>query len=337
MKINDLAESFKHDVDHMSGPRVKLADTNCKTCHGRKVLYKTPDGKKHADNKKGAKKIKCTVCKGTGSLNESHSWRTRERADADTFFRVNPDSGRLQSRSILQTDTARYQTSKDEGWVQDKKQALRDAGIFRSKFDSKKWVKKDDTTGKWVEVFPYGKSDIVDEAGREWKSIGNGRMVKNPSYTPPAPRVKVTKEKKPAYDFPAIWGEVEHAVSQSIPDVDPWDYIIPNLRKKFGIDPDRVDVSRLLDKAAKVSGYKNYTQYLVDMWDSYNETTGNNEPNPWKPIDEESYYDYHASKSSTSKPSDGKTPKKEYDAHKALGGKSGADPEVMRRLGVRSE
>lgn len=52
--------------DYTPGATKKYISTNCTTCHGRQVMYKTPDGKLHADNKQGAKKISCPVCKGTG-------------------------------------------------------------------------------------------------------------------------------------------------------------------------------------------------------------------------------------------------------------------------------
>jgi hypothetical protein len=51
--------------DYTSGKTVKHTSTNCTTCHGRKMMYKLDD-KLHADNKKGATKIKCPTCKGTG-------------------------------------------------------------------------------------------------------------------------------------------------------------------------------------------------------------------------------------------------------------------------------
>lgn len=60
--------------DYMPGPRVKFDNTNCTTCHGRKFLYKTPDGKLHPDNKVGAKRVVCNQCNGTGDkLSESFS------------------------------------------------------------------------------------------------------------------------------------------------------------------------------------------------------------------------------------------------------------------------
>lgn len=51
--------------DYTSGATQKHANTNCTTCHGRKVMYKL-DGKLLADNKVGAVKVKCPTCHGTG-------------------------------------------------------------------------------------------------------------------------------------------------------------------------------------------------------------------------------------------------------------------------------
>jgi hypothetical protein len=62
----ELGESsFKYDVDHMSGPRVPLTNTNCTTCSGRKRMYSL-GGSLFADNKKGATPVICPTCKGTG-------------------------------------------------------------------------------------------------------------------------------------------------------------------------------------------------------------------------------------------------------------------------------
>lgn len=58
-------EGFPHDVDHMPGQTIKHQNTNCTACSGRKSMYKL-GGKLHADNKKGATKVVCPTCKGTG-------------------------------------------------------------------------------------------------------------------------------------------------------------------------------------------------------------------------------------------------------------------------------
>ena len=68
-KVKGVAEGLPGSLsksDYTPGATKKYTSTNCTTCHGRQVMYKTPDGKLHADNKQGAKKISCPVCKGTG-------------------------------------------------------------------------------------------------------------------------------------------------------------------------------------------------------------------------------------------------------------------------------
>jgi len=62
--------NFPYDVDHMPGAtRKDLSPKGCTTCHGRRFVYKLPDGDPfdytRADNPgKGAKRIVCPTCKG---------------------------------------------------------------------------------------------------------------------------------------------------------------------------------------------------------------------------------------------------------------------------------
>jgi hypothetical protein len=78
-------------------------------------------------------------------LNEKYdSWD-----EADVMYRVN--DGRLQQRSVKHAQRAQ---AAREGYCDSQQQALKKAGIFPSKFDPKKFVKK--MGDKWVQVFPYG-------------------------------------------------------------------------------------------------------------------------------------------------------------------------------------
>lgn len=61
-----VSESFPYDVDHMPGRTIKHQSNNCTTCHGRQYMYRL-DGKLYADNKRGATRLKCPTCHGTGS------------------------------------------------------------------------------------------------------------------------------------------------------------------------------------------------------------------------------------------------------------------------------
>ena len=58
--------------DYTPGETKKHESSNCKTCCGRKVMYKL-DGKLFADNKKGATKVKCSACNGTGDKSVKES------------------------------------------------------------------------------------------------------------------------------------------------------------------------------------------------------------------------------------------------------------------------
>lgn len=77
MRLNEitLSEAGYPEVDHMPGPVLRGKDSplskGCTTCHGRKAVYKLPDGSTRADNVKGAKRIACPACKGTGTLSEA--------------------------------------------------------------------------------------------------------------------------------------------------------------------------------------------------------------------------------------------------------------------------
>jgi hypothetical protein len=74
-----INEAFPYDVDHMPGQTKKFVNTNCTTCHGRKIMYKL-NGELYADNRVGAVKVKCPTCKGTGDkLAEAKSLTKRVR------------------------------------------------------------------------------------------------------------------------------------------------------------------------------------------------------------------------------------------------------------------
>jgi len=312
-----VTEDFSHDVDHMNGPHGKLKDTNCKTCCGRKVLYKTPDGKKHADNKKGAKKIKCTACKGTG-INEGWGAAGQQR-EHDAYvaawkallekYADNPEVMKhLKSKDLYYNIKPEYAEAK----------ALKAVGLPHDK--SKIW----EAFGG--EINPK----YIAKANKERK-----QKEREAELAARAAAKAANKKTKSTVDYSSLWHEVEDAVGKAVPDVDPMDYILPKLRK-YGIDTNG-GATKYLDRAAKTAGYKSYDQYLIDMWDAYNEVNGIDEPNPWKAVDETSYYDYHAkdSKGTSTKPE--RDIKRGYDAHNALGGGRAIDPEIMKSLGIKAE
>lgn len=71
--------------------------------------------------------------------------------EADEMYRIG-DDGRMKSRSFKH---ALLGQARKEGYSDSHEAALKRAGIFKSKFDPKKYVKKNGD--KWVQVFPYGK------------------------------------------------------------------------------------------------------------------------------------------------------------------------------------
>jgi hypothetical protein len=69
-----------------------------------------------------------------------------------------------------------------------------------------------------------------------------------------------------------IWSIISNAVGNSIPDGDPIDYIMPQLRRMFNLGRDEwpEKLNKLMDQACRMHGYsKSYNDYLADMWDSY--------------------------------------------------------------------
>ena len=67
----EVSEGFPYN-DHMPGATrhdlaQKMRDRNCKTCSGHKVMYKL-DGAMYRDNRKGAVRVTCPTCKGTGDM-----------------------------------------------------------------------------------------------------------------------------------------------------------------------------------------------------------------------------------------------------------------------------
>ena len=59
-----------------------------------------------------------------------------------------------------------------EGWRYEQIDALRDAGIIRSKFDPSKWVQKQGD-GKWKQVYPYGKPGVAEAGNTQVDEISS--------------------------------------------------------------------------------------------------------------------------------------------------------------------
>jgi hypothetical protein len=71
----------------------------------------------------------------------------------DVLYRVNRDTGKLMYKNVKHINISAEQR---KGWQYDREKALNAAGIYRSKYDDKKFIRRDRVTGKYVEVFPFG-------------------------------------------------------------------------------------------------------------------------------------------------------------------------------------
>jgi hypothetical protein len=72
--------------------------------------------------------------------------------EADVMYVVR--DGRLKQKSVQH---ALKRQASNEGYCDSPEQALRRAGIIKSKFDPKKFVQK--VGDKWVPAFPFGKPE----------------------------------------------------------------------------------------------------------------------------------------------------------------------------------
>ena len=79
--------------------------------------------------------------------------------ESNIGYRYDSGSGRVAQRMIPNSEET---AARREGWREFPDDALRAAGIIRSKFDNKKWIKK--VEGKWVQVYPFGKPEGVEES-----------------------------------------------------------------------------------------------------------------------------------------------------------------------------
>lgn len=72
----------------------------------------------------------------------------------DVMYRVDAASGRLMHKNVAH---AYLEQEARRGWHGDQIKALNAVGIYRSKYDANKFIRKDRASGKYVEVFPFGK------------------------------------------------------------------------------------------------------------------------------------------------------------------------------------
>jgi len=165
-------EGFPHDVDHMPGQTVKHQDTNCTACHGRKVQYKLGD-KLHADNKKGATKVRCQTCNGTGDKEHTDTEDGRNYANAFGTYRYDEsvDEGAKVDRMVGHVKSSEKKLGKSSkeaeniAWATANKR-----GMLNNK--NKKVAEGSSTT--WEVSFDYGphmSETVKVKAGSEEEAI----------------------------------------------------------------------------------------------------------------------------------------------------------------------
>ena len=77
----------------------------------------------------------------------------------DVMYIYDATQGRLMKRNVYH---AELRNARAQGYSETIDQALKRVGIFKSKYDPNKYIRKD-PAGKWVQVFPFGKPEGVAE------------------------------------------------------------------------------------------------------------------------------------------------------------------------------
>ena len=82
--------------------------------------------------------------------------------ESNLFYIYDKSSGRLKQRMIQNLDEPKARSAGYRDSVDD---ALKHAGIIRSKFDPKKFIQNQG--GKWIQVFPFGEQDVAEVFGKD--------------------------------------------------------------------------------------------------------------------------------------------------------------------------
>jgi len=93
-----------------------------------------------------------------GKVSEQGVAEAFENDESNLFYIYDKSSGRLKQRMIHNNDERQ---ARNMGYKETHDDALKYAGIIRSKFDPKKFVQN--MGGKWVQVFPYGEQNVEKE------------------------------------------------------------------------------------------------------------------------------------------------------------------------------
>ena len=163
----------------------------------------SPDGKWHSLPKRASAEQFKQFVDNQGVAEAYDPWD-----EGDMWYKFDSMSGTLKQRSWKH---AQERQAVAAGWSTTQEQALRQAGIIRSKFNPKKFVQKQG--GKWVEVFPYGKGqptqtttknpgqDVTEASSPAQQAAiaiamkKAGKQPKNESVDNENPRPKIRKYK----------------------------------------------------------------------------------------------------------------------------------------------
>ena len=99
--------------------------------------------------------------------------------EANVFYKYDTADGKLKQRMVQNLDEPRARSA---GYKETQEQALKAAGIMRSKFDPKKFVQNQN--GKWVTVYPYGQQGVAEGSGGNWYIRINGKILNDTKFKP---------------------------------------------------------------------------------------------------------------------------------------------------------
>jgi len=110
--------------------------------------------------------------------------------EANVFYKYDTADGRLKQRMVQNLDEPQARSA---GYKETQEQALKAAGIMRSKFDPKKFVQNQN--GKWVTVYPYGHQGVA-EGSEKQQYLWHGSRQQIPMYQ------SIKDEITEAFDYP---------------------------------------------------------------------------------------------------------------------------------------
>lgn len=127
-----------------------------------------------------------------------------------------------------------------------------------------------------VKRYSYGVTDYM-MGGRTQKEFVSDVLagLKGKLGKPKAdPAVKKAEQQRKLQKIADI---VNDAIGNAVPDGDPFDDIMVKMAR-LGYDANRMDIMPMLDKAARLNGFRNYYDQLKVTWDEF----GPPGENPWR-------------------------------------------------------